>query len=254
MKNIALILFIFYSVIKINAQEIKFRDNIDKDSLFSISVQKLPVDIRNEYKKNYSEGNDQAKEFLLFMISMPQSSKKELIENFKTKKTEILNLKSEYQKLVPKNFIVDIEFEPASKILTTNEKITIKIYIVKDEKKDSSQKNDNLKVISQNWNLKPESKELEKVLKSIGWTDETLKAIKKLLDNANCISVDNRKITTIGFSRSGLGKYSYKIFNHSLDQTEKEEYNNGCEYIFYEENIVLEYGGGATGPQCFEHE
>jgi DNA-directed RNA polymerase subunit H (RpoH/RPB5) len=182
------------------------------------------------------------------------------IENFENKNTEIQKLKTEYQKLVPENYIVYIEFEPESKILTTTEEITIKIYKLKDknEKENENleviQRNDGLKVISQNWNLKPNSEELEKILKSIGWTNQTLSKIKKLLNEANCVSIENGKITTIGFAGSGMGKYSYKIFDKPLNEEEKAEYNNGCEYIFCKNNIVLEYGGGAIGPQCFERE
>lgn len=260
MRQVALIVTLLLSVINLNAQEVKFRENIDKDSLFNASIQKLPIEMREEYTKTYKEGNEQTKEFLLFMISMPESSKKELIKNFENKNNEIQKLKNEYQKLVPENYIVDIEFEPESKILTTTEEITIKIYKLEDknEKKNENsevvQRNDGLKVISQNWNLKPNSEELEKIIKSIGWTNQTLSEIKKLLNEANCISIKNGKIATIGFARSGMGKYSYKIFDKPLNKKEKEEYNNGCEYIFYKDNIVLEYGGGAIGPQCFERE
>lgn len=76
MKKIALIIILLYSILKLNAQEIKFRENIDKDSLFNVSVIKLPLNRQDEYKKMYSEGNEQTKEFLLLMISMPESSKK----------------------------------------------------------------------------------------------------------------------------------------------------------------------------------
>ena len=214
--------------------------------------------MRKEYIKTYNDGNEQEKEFLLFMISMPESSKKELIENYENKKAEIQKLKAEYQNLVPKNYIVEIEFEPESKILTTTEEITIKIYKLKDKTENDNsevvQRNDGLKVISQNWNLKPNSEELENIIKTIGWTNQTLVEIKKILNEANCISIENGKITTIGFARSGMGKYSYKIFENPLNSKQKEEYNNGCEYIFYKDNIVLEYGGGAIGSQCFERE
>lgn len=260
MRQVALILTLLLSVINLNAQEVKFRENIDKDSLFNASIQKLPIEMREEYTKTYKEGNEQTKEFLLFMISMPESSKKELIKNFENKNNEIQKLKNEYQKLIPENYIVDIEFEPESKILTTTEEITIKIYKWEDkneEKNENSevvQRNDGLKVISQNWSLKPNSEELEKIIKSIGWTNQTLSEIKKLLTEANCVSIENGKITTIGFARNGMGKYSYKIFDKPLKTEEKEEYNNGCEYIFHKDNIVLEYGGGAIGSQCFERE
>lgn len=256
MKQIALILAIFYSAINLNAQNIKFRENIDKDSLFNVAVQKLPIEMREDFTKTYKSGNEQEKEFLLFMTLMPESSKQELIANFENKKTEIQRLKTEFQKLVPKNYVVDIEFKPESKFLTVSEEITIKIYKVKkkDEKEyaDEIERSDDLKVISQNWNLKPNSNELYKIIKSIGWTNQTLDKIKKLLNEANCISIENGKITTIGFARSGMGKYYYKIFEKPLNEKNKIEYNNNCQYIFYKDNIVLEYGGGAIGSQCFE--
>ncbi|KUJ49931.1 hypothetical protein [Chryseobacterium sp. JAH] len=256
MKQIALILAIFYSAINLNAQNIKFRENIDKDSLFNVAVQKLPIEMRGDFTKTYKSGNEQEKEFLLFMTLMPESNKQELIANFENKKTEIQRLKTEFQKLVPKNYVVDIEFKPESKILTVSEEITIKIYKVKkkEEKEyaDEIERSDDLKVISQNWNLKPNSNELGKIIKSIGWTNQTLDKIKKLLNDANCISIENGKITTIGFARSGMGKYYYKIFEKPLSEKSKTEYNNNCQYIFYKDNIVLEYGGGAIGSQCFE--
>lgn len=256
MRHIILILTLLYSAINLNAQNIKFRENIDKDSLFNTIVEKLPAEMHEDFIKTYKSGNEQEKEFLLLMASMPESSKKELIENFEHKKSEIQILKLEYQKLIPKNYIVDIEFKPENKIFTITEEISIKIYKLKykskKENSDDVQRSNDLKVISQNWNLKPNSNELEKILKSIGWTHQTLDEIKKLLNQANCISIQNGKITNIGFARSGMGKYSYKIFDKPLSEKEKIEYNNNCQYIFYKDNIVLEYGGGAIGSQCFE--
>ncbi len=255
MKLTLLFLSTFLLFLNLPAQDIRFRNNIDKDSLFNASVQQLPEQIRDEYIQNYQKATPPEKEFLLFMISMPKSSKKELIENYINKKTDILNLKRQYQKYVPKNYIVDIEIKPESKILTVTEKIAIKIYKIKKTKdgKDT-EGNESLEIISQNWDLEPGSDELKKILKYLKWTDQTLSEIKILLQKSNCISIENGKETTIGYARSDMGKYSYKIFDHVLTPQQKKEYNNGCQYIFYEDNIVLEYGGGAIGPQCFEKE
>lgn len=259
MRKIALIILFLISINNLKAQDYTFRKNIDKDSLFNTSVKRLPEIMREEYTKEYQNGNEQSKEFLLFMISMPKSSKIELIDNFENKKPEIQNLKNEYLKIVPKNYFVEIEFEAESKILNVTEQITIKIYktVNKAENpKDNNvlRRNDNLELVSQNWNLKPNSKELEEILKTLNWTSQTLMDIKKLLNEANCISIKNDKITTIGFARSGMGLYSYKIFETELTPKQKTEYNNGCEYIYYKDKIVLEYGGGAVGPQCFEEQ
>jgi len=252
-KRIALILTIFYSVLNLNAQQIKFRENINKDSLFNVSAQKVPVEMREDFTKKYKDGNEEEKEFLLFMISMPESSKKELIQNFENKKSEIEKLKNEYTQLTPKDYNVEIEFKPRSEILTIEEEITIKIYNSKIGG-DKLPKRNGLQVESNNWNLKPNSNELANVLKYLNWTNETLLNIKNLLKDADCISIENGINTKIGFARGGMGLYSYLIFNNNLSLKQIGEYNNGCEYIFYKENIVLQFGGGAIGPQCFEKE
>ena len=98
MRKTALIIILLISINNLKAQDYTFRKNIDKDSLFDVSVKRLPENMREEYAKEYKNGNEQSKEFLLFMISMPKSSKKELIENFENKKTELQNLKKEYFK------------------------------------------------------------------------------------------------------------------------------------------------------------
>ncbi|WP_296151450.1 hypothetical protein, partial [uncultured Flavobacterium sp.] len=235
MRKITFIIILLFSISTLKAQDYTFRKNINKDSLFDVSVKKLPQNMREEYTKEYKNGNEQSKEFLLFMISMPESSKKQLITNFENKKNEIENLKKEYSKLVPKNHLVEIEFESESKILNVPEQIKIKIYknnsnTEKSKDKSLVQRNDNLELVSQNWNIKPNSKELNEILKTLNWTNQTLTQIKTLLKEANCISIENGKITTIGFARSGMGLYSYKIFETILNSKQKTEYNNGCEY------------------------
>lgn len=255
MKKTTLVIITLILSLNLNAQDYEFRESIDKDSLFDVSIKSFPDEKRIEYEKMYKKASSQEKEFLLFMISMPKSSKTELIENYENYENEILNIKKEYSKIVPENKIVYIEFENASKILTIPEQITIKIYEIKDDNNKSNSKSDKLKrnieTISENWNLKPGSEKLIDIISSLGWTEDTLTEIKNLLDTANCISVKNGDITNIGFARSGMGKYSYKIFEQKLSENQIEEYDNGCEYIFYRDNIVLEYGGGAIGPQCF---
>jgi len=140
-----------------------------------------------------------------------------------------------------------------TEILTIEEEITIKIYNSKIGG-DKLPKRNGLQVESNNWNLKPNSNELANVLKYLNWTNETLLNIKNLLKDADCISIENGINTKIGFARGGMGLYSYLIFNNNLSLKQIGEYNNGCEYIFYKENIVLQFGGGAIGPQCFEKE
>src|SRR5690554_203692 len=76
MKPITLILTLLFAVISLNAQDIEFRENIDKDSLFMASLHKLPLDMQEEFAYMYYLAGQQERAYLLFMISMPQSSKK----------------------------------------------------------------------------------------------------------------------------------------------------------------------------------
>jgi len=137
--------------------------------------------------------------------------------------------------------MVSIEFNPADKITMMKETIDLKI-------EDTS---NNQSKLTQDWNLEYHSKKLSEMIKPLGWTNETLQTVKKLLANAHCISIENGEMTTIGFARSGMGKYFFILFDNNLTDNQIKEYNDGCTYIFYKKNIVLEYGGGAIGSQCF---
>ncbi|MGB5988381.1 MAG: hypothetical protein WBG43_01370 [Marinifilaceae bacterium] len=102
-----------------------------------------------------------------------------------------------------------------------------------------------------NWNLNINSSKTDSLLNDLGWTRKELRILKMKLDNANCISISSRKPITIGWQRSGMGKFSYNIFDENLTENLISKYNDGCMYIFYKDNVVLEYGGGAFGSQCF---
>lgn len=240
MKHFTTFLLFFLSItINVSGQEFDKAKNID--SLFQTILKDLPVDKRSELLKTYNEGNEQSKELILFMLLMPKSSKKELISNIDSNIEKINFLKTSYLKLVPKDYIVSIEFNPADKILSTKESIDLRIEHISEKQND----------LKQEWDLEYESNELAQMIKPLGWTNETLTLIKKFLLDAKCISIENGDITTIGFARSGMGKYYFKLFDSNLTSEQIKEYNDGCTYIFYKTNIVLEYRGGAVGTQCF---
>ena len=244
MKCLFLVFASIFIFPKINVQE--FNKNINKDSLVQVIIKDLPKEKKKEFQKMYNEGNEQSKEYLLFMFSMPISSKKAQIENYEKNKTKIFELKNEYSKLVPDRLIVSIEFNPKNVIVNTKESIDLKIY--------QKQIDGEIEVVTQEWNLDYNSKVLNKLLETLKWNNDTLLKIKGLLESANCVSIENGKITTIGFARSGMGKYFYKVFDADLKKETIPKYNDGCTFIFYKDNIVLEYGGGAVGSQCFPDE
>lgn len=230
---------VFFLPSKIYGQD--FNRAINKDSLLQTIVKDLPEYAKKEILKEYIEGDEKHKEAILILLNMPKSSKKEMIADIDSNFNNINNLKNEYSKLVPENYIVSIEFNAADKIAMTKESIDLKM-------EDTLNKQWNLE---QEWNLEYSSKKIAHMLKRLDWTITTLEMIKKLLADAKCVSIENGTITTIGFARSGLGKYYFKLFESDLTNEQIEKYNDGCTYIFYKKNIVLEYGGGAAGSQCF---
>jgi hypothetical protein len=238
-KTILLFTTLLFFSTKFYGQQ--FNRALNKDSLLQTILKDVPENKKADLLKMYNEGNEQTKEFLLLMLAQPRSSKKELIENVDTNINKINALKTEYEKLVPSNYIVSIEFNPPNTVTMMGESIDLKITDTSNHQSS----------ITQNWNLKYDSKELTKMVAPLGWTKETLDRIKKLLAEAKCVSIENGDITTIGFARSGMGKYFYKLFKTDLTTSQIERYNDKCTYIFYKKNIVLEYGGGAIGSQCF---
>ena len=120
-----LILAYLFCTFKAVGQE--FNKSINKDSLLKTIIKDMPESKKKEFLETYNSGNDQSKEFLLFMYSMPKSSKKELIQNIDLNYEKINVLKTQYAKLVPANYTVSIEFNPENKIVSTKETIDLKI-------------------------------------------------------------------------------------------------------------------------------
>jgi len=181
---------------------------------------------------------------------MTYSSKKELIENYELKQKEINELYI-YAKSITNNGekYVDIEFKNDKNIEIFRVEAN-SIEIAKEQENNSPKPNRYTKSC---YHLEINSKEVDALLSRLDWKKETLKTLKVKLDAANCISVESGEPMTIGFKRNGMGKYFYKIFENPLsDSLINNKYNDGCTYIFYKDNIVLEYGGGAFGMQCFE--
>ena len=166
-------------------------------------------------------------------------TKQELIDNYTKRKPQILELKSYFNSIVPNDKQVEIEFESDKKLFrfgvspvdTATGQIIYPIFL--------------------EWNLKTTSSTVDSVIKTIGWTQQTLKDLKQKLDKANCIQIESGEPTKIGWQRSEMGMYSYNVFDKTIADSLKNHYNDSCTYILYNDKLVLEYGGGAIGSQCF---
>lgn len=183
------------------------------------------------------------------------SSKAELVENYEERKQEIEELKSFFKAQVPPGYWVYIEFK---------DRKTIDLWV-----HEAGEDRSDRPIVFREWNIQPydyqepparpadtnsydpKTRSLAEVKQLLGWSDATFRAIKTKLDRANCISVDSGDPASIGFGRSGFGKYSYTLFDAPLPDSLKADYNDSCTYLLYNDRLALEYGGGAIGPQCF---
>jgi succinate dehydrogenase flavin-adding protein (antitoxin of CptAB toxin-antitoxin module) len=219
----------------------------ETDTLLNKFLKDMPEEARagflQEYNKMSPEQRKQMVELIDGFSSMPQSSKKQLVQNIDTNYAQIAALKDYFNKIVPPDYGIYIEFQPPSKILRQDESIDLWVF-----RKNNSNQYD---AVFQEWNVELKSAKLDSLLRLTPLTRHNLQELKACLDKANCISISNRGVCEIGYARSGMGKYSYLVFDHPLNGEEKKQYNNGCTYIFYKDNIVLEYGGGAIVSQCF---
>lgn len=50
-----------------------------------------------------------------------------------------------------------------------------------------------------------------------------------------------------------MSKFYYTIFDTPIAQNDSlmKIYDSKCEYIYYRDNVALQYGSGATGSLCF---
>jgi hypothetical protein len=159
-------------------------------------------------------------------------SVEELKDEYVLKEREIDDLIKYYHKIKPSDKTIEIEFE--------NDEVLGRLSV--HSKKDS------LKYYQQ-WNVRLAGLQNTIIGKELGWNEEELKILKEKLDKANCISIEDGEPIKIGFKRSGLGMYSFNVFQNK--ESNRNEYNDGCQYILVNNKLALEYGGGAIGSQCF---
>jgi hypothetical protein len=163
----------------------------------------------------------------------------ELKENFNDKKSEIYELKKYFNTVVPAGMHVEIEFEDDDTL---------------DRFEFSSLHSDPSGGFHRGfleWNLETDAKRMDSIIEPLGWTQQTFHKLKLKLDAANCIGISSGEPAKIAFKRSGMGMYSFNVFDEPINDSLKETYNDGCTYILVNNRLALEYGGGAVGSQCF---
>ena len=93
--------------------------------------------------------------------------------------------------------------------------------------------------------------QLDSAVKVLNWNKDILLHLRDKLTEANTISIERASTTIVGWKRSGMGMYYYEFLNTNLPFASFVFINESCDQIFYKDNIVFRYAGGAIGPQCF---
>ena len=177
---------------------------------------------------------------LLFMLSIcifkcggrkRNYTTQDLVENYKTRSGQIESLEKYFNSIVPDSVLVDIEF--------VDDNTLGYFHVIKNNVHDN------------NWNIQINDQLVDSLLERLNWSRETLSTIKSNLDQANCISIRSGDPCNIGFRRRGSGEYFYNLFDAPIAENLRYNYNDSCTYILLNETVVLEYGGGTVGPQCF---
>lgn len=163
----------------------------------------------------------------------------DLKANFEVNKAQINDLKNYYNEIVPQDRFVEIEFKDDNTLGRFGIQVLDSVATRSTE------------WTFLEWDLEINNQRMDSILRPLGWTRSTLKTLKEKLDRANCIQIESGEPTKIGFKRSGMGMYSFNVFDQPIPDSLRETYNDSCTYILADDKLVLEYGGGAVGPQCF---
>lgn len=159
--------------------------------------------------------------------------KKDLTDNYDKHEKEIADFIIYFKSIIPSDTYVEIEI---------NDTENIDIFHVK---KDS--------IHYGGYDIDVDSPKADSIFSVLNWDKSQIKILKKKLDQINCISINNRYPVSVGFQRSIMSKFDYIIFNESIAQNDSlmKIYDDKCMFIYYRDNVVLNYGSGAIGNSCF---
>lgn len=121
----------------------------------------------------------------------------ELKEEYYSNEKEIDELILYFNTIKPKDKIVSIEFK--------DDEIIGRLAI---------QNNGAGKKFFQSWNFNKDVLITPNIKNMLGWDLETIEILKEKLDNADCISIEDGEPIKIGFKRSGMGMYSFDVFQN----------------------------------------
>jgi len=189
----------------------------------------------------------------LLLSSCGMESIEGMKKNIDKKSNEINELKNYFNEIVPENFIISIQYNSYNNV----------DLFVHEPTSDSTKRQElfgQWKVNLDNYEETPQNEfetenhektnSLKLVMNKLNWTRETFAKLYDKLEKANCIGICNRNPVEIEYGFSGMALLSFLVFDENLTAEQQEEYSDDCMRMFYKENIVLNYGSGATGSLC----
>lgn len=165
---------------------------------------------------------------IVLFAQFDSSSYEGLTSNYEKKTREIREVRDFINSILPENIKIDIEFERYGSIS--------RFSMVKNKDYENG------------LSIWDKSVDEEDIFNALGWDDEIVTSLRNKLDDAGCISIESGNPCQIGFQRHGMGMYFYNLFDEPVPDS---LYNDSCRYILYKKDVVLEWGGGAIGVQCF---
>ena len=189
----------------------------------------------------------------MFISSCGMNSIEGMKNNIDKKSNEITELKNYFNEIVPENYIVRIQYNSSNNV-------DLFVYEPIEDSTKREQLFGQWKVDIDNFKETPQTeyekkyggktKSLELVKSKLNWNRETFTKLYDKLEKANCIGISSRNPVEIEYGFSGMALLSFLVFDENLTAEQQEEYSDDCMSMFYKENIVLNYGSGATGSLC----
>lgn len=186
----------------------------------------------------------------IFATSCADKDSSDLKRNYTEKANKIKELKEYFNKIVPKDYLVEIRYN-------SSDDINLFVY-------EPTNNPDKMDLLFQEWNVDFEdftepkkssyydgkTKSLEEVKKKLKWSNATFEELYDKLENVNCIGISNGNPTQIEYGFRGMGVLSYLIFDTNLNDSEQKENSDNCSKMFYKDNIVFTFSSGAIGSFC----
>lgn len=158
-----------------------------------------------------------------------------LAKNYEQNRAQILSLRDFAREIRPNKIYFNVLFDGDK----------IKWFVAEDWDKNQTA----------NFSYSDEKTSIVEPLKILGWDAQTFDELKDKIKGANAVGVHvDDKYVSIYYRQAGwFGMYFYDIFDDSMGEEVKKDYEIGCDDTFAADGVVMIYDGGfTTGFLCID--